>query len=436
MKTVHTFIGVRLMAVLSAGIFGAISLQAQGDTYDKSLNNAYSLAVANNQVYIGGHVRGALPGFTDNGNYDAFVQAYDQNGNLLWSAQFGSSAEDEINGVAADSTGVYVAGYTEGTLPGQTSSGKTDFVIAKYDLSGNLLWLHQYGGPGIDRWQAATSDGTYLYVVGYSTSALWANPNQGLADCVIEKINQNGHLIWTKEFGTPQTDRAYGVAVTATNLYVSGRTDGAFPGYVSSGGIDAFLAEFDLDGNMIWLDQYGSPADDRGWEVDTDATGVFVTGRTEGALPGQVFLGSDDAFIAKFGFDGTNLWIKQYGTQTFDRGTTLAHDSTGVYNIGYTEGALPGFTNQGSADVFVRKFDDNGNVIWTTQFGSTAFDSGWGIGIDSTGVYISGAAGGSLPYQSGTPATKGFFLGKMDTNGNVLWIKETTVHNPKPPDAE
>ncbi|MFC1965159.1 hypothetical protein ACFLWG_04090 [Chloroflexota bacterium] len=40
-----------------------------------------------------------------------------------WTRQFGSSSDERVLSVSVDSTGVYVAGYTWGTLPGQSSSG-------------------------------------------------------------------------------------------------------------------------------------------------------------------------------------------------------------------------------------------------------------------------------------------------------------------------
>ena len=43
---------------------------------------------------------------------------------LLWARQVGTPAYDEARSVATDSSGVYVTGSTQGTLPGQTSAGE------------------------------------------------------------------------------------------------------------------------------------------------------------------------------------------------------------------------------------------------------------------------------------------------------------------------
>ena len=54
---------------------------------------------------------------------------------------------DEAVGITVDSSGVYVAGGTDGALPGQTSLGGTDAFVRKYDHQGNELWTQQFGSP-------------------------------------------------------------------------------------------------------------------------------------------------------------------------------------------------------------------------------------------------------------------------------------------------
>ena len=50
-----------------------------------------------------------------------------------WTKQFGTSDGDSAWGVAVDTSGnVYVAGFTEGALPGQTSAGERDVFLVKF----------------------------------------------------------------------------------------------------------------------------------------------------------------------------------------------------------------------------------------------------------------------------------------------------------------
>ena len=78
-----------------------------------------------------GNTTGALPGYVNEGDYDVFVRKYDVKGDAAWTMQFGSSAHDELLGIAVDASGVYAAGVTEGALPGQRSHGSDDAFVVK-----------------------------------------------------------------------------------------------------------------------------------------------------------------------------------------------------------------------------------------------------------------------------------------------------------------
>ncbi|MEZ4633802.1 MAG: hypothetical protein R2856_02280 [Caldilineaceae bacterium] len=85
----------------------------------------------------------------------------------------------------------------------------------------------------------------------------------------------------------------------------------------------------------------GTPAQDGGFALVADATGLYVVGQTAGMLPGQVQVGMRDALIRKYSFDGTVLWTRQFGTTGDDSASQVAVDSTGVYVAGTVTEALP-----------------------------------------------------------------------------------------------
>ena len=391
-----------------------------------SANIGFAVATANNQVYIGGQVIGPIPPDYPylGGDGDSFLQAFNQNGKLQWTAEFGSTAQDRVLGVAADATGVYAAGFTMGAMTGQTFYGSTDAYVAKFSLTGEPLWMNEFGGPGVERLQAAASDGTYLYVTGYTSEALYGLPFLGEQDCFAQKWDQNGNLIWTSDFGTTETDRCYGIAVNANGIFITGRTTGAFTGQTSTGYEDGMVVELNFNGDLIWVNQFGTQGPTRGWGVTANSTGVYVTGRTGGAFAGQPYLGGDDSYMAKFSYSGTMEWVNEFGTSVFDRGTDAATDATGIYGTGYTAGALPGNVSAGYDDCYLSKWSPSEKMLWTVQFGSSQNDQCWGVATDTTGAYVSGTAGGTLPGQT---KGNGFFLEKFDTNGNSLWTREIAV---------
>ena len=86
-----------------------------------------------------------------------------------------------------------------------------------------------------------------------------------------------------------------------------------------------------------------------------------MTGYTVGALTGTT-AGGYDIFIMKYDSSGPQQWMRQIGTTASDSGNAIAVDSSGnAYVTGNTTGALTG-TNAGDRDIFLLKYDTNGNL--------------------------------------------------------------------------
>ena len=92
-------------------------------------------------------------------------------------------------------------------------------------------------------------------------------------------------------------------------------------------------------------------------------------------------------------------WTTQFGTTSPDDANGLTINSAGsLFVIGQTSGALPGQTNAGMIDAFLRRYDPAGVEVWTRQFGSNERDMPKGVTLDDAGnVYVVGQTFGSLP---------------------------------------
>jgi hypothetical protein len=254
-------------------------------------------------VCVVGGTGGALPGQTSAGRWDAFAVKFDGAGTLLWTRQFGSSDHDYVESVAVDGAGnFYAAGWAYNALPGQTHAGASDAFVAKFNVAGTLLWTRQFGTSADDSARGVAVDGLgNLYVAGGTGSALSDQTHVGETDAFAAKFDGAGTLLWTHQFGDSDDDYAQSVAVDGLgNLYVVGRTEGALPGQTSIGGKDAFVVELDGVGNLLWTHQFGDSDDDHGEDVAVDGLGnLYVVGQTLGALSGQTQSGEGDAFIVK-----------------------------------------------------------------------------------------------------------------------------------------
>jgi hypothetical protein len=321
-------------------------------------------------------------------------------GKHQWTRQFGTGVWDWSNAVAANGPGVYVVGATEGALPGQTKQGEGDAFVRKYDHAGNLMWTRQFGTGELDESRAITVDGTGVYLTGETWGAFPGWTNQGSGDGFVRKYGPAGAYRWTRQFGTADRDRGYSVAVNTSGVYVTGETRAAFPGWANEGGTDVFLRKYSPAGEQRWTRQFGTSEEDSGRGVAVDTSGVYVVGITAEAFPGQTHQGALDVFVRKYDHAGKRLWTRQFGTSESDGGRGVAVNASGLHVAGYTGGTLPGQTNQGLDDVFVRAYDPTGKHLWTRQFGTTSFDAGCGIAVTGYALYVAGYTERALPGQT------------------------------------
>ncbi len=199
---------------------------------------------------------------------------------------------------------------------------------------------------------------------------------QPVSGPVLWKYDQDGNQLWERDLETRalSEDAARGVVADATGAYVVGDSTG-LPGQPQIFNDDAFIRKYDPNGNIVWTDMFGaaeSSSATQAFGVGMDSTGIYVVGSTRGTLPGQTSLGDDDAFIRKYDLNGNVLWTRQFGTSAFDSATGVAVNATGVYISGTSYGILPGQATAG--DDFVQKYDVNGNLQWTQQFGGSLED--------------------------------------------------------------
>jgi len=365
----------------------------------KGLDEAKAVAVdGQGAIYVAGDTFGTLPGQTPGGTLDAFVRKYDPAGAELWTRQFGAWDRDIAWGIATDRVGsAYVVGQTEGTLPGQQSSGGWDAFIRKYDASGAEQWTRQFGGGGADIASGvAVGPGGDLYVVGTTSSTLPGQTSAGSFDAFIRRYNAAGEEVWTRQFGTPPGDNARRVTVDPNGaVLVVGSTEGALPGQASAGGFDVFVSMFQADGRQIWTRQFGSGGDDFGVAIGTDRYGgISVAGSADQALPGQ---SSGTTFLSHFDVGGTALWTDQFGTGQSDDAWDVAVDRDGAaYLVGTTEHVLPGEQSSGRLDGFIRKYSVDGQKLWTHQFGTPENDNAFAVALDDQGIVVAGSTRGRL----------------------------------------
>lgn len=357
------------------------------------------------------------------GSGHAQAQSYSK----TWTRTTGSNSYDFGYAVAADAFGnAIIAGGTQGSITGG-NAGRYDLFVAKHDAAGNRLWVIQRGTAEREfAYGAATDSAGNVYVTGHTGAGLDGNSRIGLWDAYLMKLSPTGAWQWTRQVGTGQDDEGRAVATDASgNVYVTGYVRGNLHGITRVGSADAFISKYSSAGTRLWSALFGSADVDESFGIACDAAGnVFVTGWCSGSIEGNPYLANGDNFLVKYDTNGNRQWLRQWGTWNKDTGYALACDAVGnVYLSGYTTGALYG-SAQGNRDMFLAKFDADGNLLWGRETGTSGHDQAWGVTTDAAGnAYVAGETGGQLgsdPHQGGLDV----FVSKYDPAGNNLWIKQ------------
>ena len=233
---------------------------------------------------------------------------------------------------------------------------------------------------------------------------------------------------WTKTAGGPSSDKVTGVAMDLTgNVFICGYFDSliAFDStrLISAGGTDVFIAKYDADGILLWAKQVGGQNDDFASAISTDITGncyitgfFFIQGTT--TTFGNTTIseaGDADIFVSKFNANGNLLWVRNGGGRTEDASFGIATDVSGnSYVTGYFTGtALFGntkITSIGYSDIFVAKYDAGGNLVWIKTGGGTYQDEPFAISTDIAGnCYVTGYFTGNATFSGVNLQSAGYF---------------------------
>lgn len=384
-----------------------------------STNPERASAVASDAtgVFVAGQIDwGSLNGTPSMGSSDGFVRGYSKDGAATWTRQFGTTSADRVSSVGSDPMSVYVAGSTMGAFAGQTSSGAFDAFVTRLDRDGQVVWSRQFGSFNDDAASGLALHSTGTYVCGWANGAMPGQTSLGHFDAFVARMGSGSSIVWLRQFGSTFLDKAHAIAVDDSGVYVVGEAWNPMPGQVAMGRSDAFIRKYDHDGNEVWTRQFGTTMSEECYGVAVNASGVYVVGRTNGTLPGQVLNGDYDAFIRRYDLDGTEGWTQQFGDTRDDYAFAVGLDADGAWVTGRA------IQSGGDSDAFVCKFDLGGSGMWNLQMGTTSDDDATAISIGQSGAYVAGSTDGELPGQARMGGTDAFVahLGTPDVGNPVL----------------
>jgi len=124
--------------------------------------------------------------------------------------------------------------------------------------------------------------------------------------------------------------------------------------------------------------------------------------------------GSSDIFLIKTDAYGNLQWAKTYGGASWEYASSAQQTSDGGYIVA-------GYTNSfgaGNSDFFLIKVNSSGNIIWVKTYGGINDDYASSVQQTLDGGYI--VAGSTTSFGAGD---RDFLLIKTDANGNIIWAK-------------
>ena len=323
----------------------------------------------------------------------------------------------EVDGSGEESHGHYILSCSDG---GFLQIGETGFIpnsakilVVKTDENGNLIWKKEFGNGGNNLGNSAIeiSDG---YIVCGAV-----NENS-----TIIKLNKSdGSLIFQETANNGGNDAYEDLVITSAGIVAVGYVnaeDNSNTFYTEGEGYITFLNSNGVKQNGININQYLAQA----YRIGSLNNEFYISGLTEN---------ESDYGLIKTDSIGNVIWNKKYGGPLADHcfGMDMGDDGS-IFLTGHT---LSGTENW---DTYTMKIDTSGNQIWETKVGNPRgfkpkfiHDEAWGIKSTSDGgcIIVAGTGDeyGRHKRRCGNNAdnsnTWHIYLLKFDASGNIEWQK-------------
>lgn len=210
-----------------------------------------------------------------------------------------------------------------------------------------LRWVHYVGGSDGDLINAAWVGEDGVYVAGSTLSADFErriNEYRGRQDAFVAQLDESGEVVWVAYCGGSALDFAYALCQGAdSDLYAAGYTQSTdFAGALNSnhgGPADAFVLRMDRFGSLIWMRYLGGDSNEIAYDLRGGASGEVVA----------------------VGFTSSGAW----------------------------EGQVNAY--HGAGDAFIVRLAQNGEIVWMRFVGGSGADFANGVALDaSDNAYLCG----------------------------------------------
>ena len=421
----------------------------------------------------------------------AFSQTFD------WVKSFGNAQTDMSFSTAIDASGnVYMGGFFYQTVDfdpdpsvteNKTSFGAKDMFLSKFDASGSLLWVKQFGGSKNEEIRALSVDANNnLIVTGYFEGTCDFDPGTGIDNhtaggvdnTFIMKLNSAGVIQW-KKFFTPYLNNKF-ASCRSTALSVDNLgniyTTGLFSNFVNflgkpySGGTNhIFITKLDPSGNRVWARrlQPQSECMPTSILIQNQPKYIFLSGYHKGTInvrtndpalgiyQNQVADGGIDFFLLKIDDNGDYVSVNSHDGSLSSSDEEIIYDLTlgdgnKIYSVGYLKGGIDlipdnptvyEIVSGGQVEAIINNWGSTGNggnnsfSIFKVENSNSGTNTSVALSITSDplgNLYYTGFFEGTVDFDPSTSNTvsltssggKDMFICKMDKYGALIWAKK------------
>ena len=266
------------------------------------------------------------------------------------------------------------------------------------------------------------------------------------------------YLNWSTYLGKDSTDQGFAIASdTLNNVFTGGithsssgfSTSSTYQSSYGGGAGDGYIAKFNSAGSRLWTTYIGGAGGDATTALVGDEKGNIYAGgysASSGLATANTHqtarAGGEDAWLAKFKWDGTLTWFTYYGGTGNDRVSDVAISKSDVLAITGVTGSSTGIattgtfdaTTNGNDDLFAARFVASaGTRSWGTYIGGAERDIPGGVAVDaSDNIYVCGAIQAAKNGDNNGLATSGSqqqssfkgydgYVIKLSSTGSQLW---------------
>lgn len=368
-----------------------------------SQNNTYVIGAFQTTIDFGAASNNLT--FTSQGSTELYIAKFNSAGVFQWAKTVGNVGGIGARSITVDNDDnlIFYGSFTSVTDfdPGTSVSNlvtgdfQTSSFMAKWNSSGNFVWVKQYAGSVDIVKVAIDNENNFIATGSFNNSAAdmgGITLTSSSTDIFIAKYASAGNLIWAYNVGGTGMEGATDISIDPNdNIVIAGLFNGtadfdpssaAFPLTVTgpSNVMDIFVAKYSASGSLIWAQKYGVQQGDAAYAVATDLIGnIYVTG----------YFGA---------------------TVDFDQ------DPINTFNL----------TSEGSKDEFILKLRPSGNFAWAGLIEGSFETISNSIHIDNqSNIYIGGKFKSSVDFDPNASINNSTSAGDYD--GFALKLKQCAI---------